>query len=53
MVKCDVSITYCDNGTIKYEKTNKGTTECDKSKVTCDLGTTQCNNGTVKYEKRN
>ena len=53
MVKCDVSIAYCDNGTIKYEKTNKGTTECDKSKVTCDLDTTQCDNGIVKCKKRN
>ena len=27
---------------------NKGTTECDKSKITCDIGTTQCEDETIK-----
>ena len=27
-VMCDVGIAYCDNRTIKCEKTNKGTIDC-------------------------
>ena len=34
-----------------WEK-NKGTTKCDKIKVTCDIGTTQCEDETVKFEKK-
>ena len=33
-----------------WEK-NKGTTKCDKIKVTCDIGTTQCEDETVKCDK--
>ena len=34
-----VSTVFCETGTIKFEKKNKGTTKCDKSIVTCDVGT--------------
>ena len=52
MVKCDISTTQYDNGTIKCEKKNKGIIECDKSTVTCDIGNTQCDNGTIKCEEK-
>ena len=40
IVTCNVGIVQFENYTIKCEKKNKGTTECDKSIVTCDVGTT-------------
>ena len=49
---CDVGTTQCKDSTLKCEKKNKGTTECDKSTVTSDVGTTQCENGTIKCEKK-
>ena len=30
-----------------WEKKNKGTTKCDKRKVTCDIGITQGEDGTI------
>ena len=51
-VICDVGTTQCEDGTIKYEKKNKRTIECDKSTVTCDVGTTQCEDGIIKCEKK-
>ena len=46
-----------NNRTVKCEKTNKGTIECDKSMVTCDVSTihfdvdtTQCDDSTVQCE---
>ena len=39
----------CEDGTIKCEKKNKETTECEKSTVTCDVGVAQCEDGTIKY----
>ena len=42
----------CENGTIKCEKKNKGTTKCDKSIITCDVGIIQCKNDTIKCEKK-
>ena len=52
-ITCDVSMTQCEYGTIKWEKNkNKGTTKCDKSIVTCDVGTAQCKNGTIECEKK-
>ena len=38
-VTCDVDIAQCEDGTIKCEEKNKGTTECDKNTVTGDIGT--------------
>ena len=35
-----------------WEKKNKGTIECDKSKVTYDVVTAQCEDRTVKCEKK-
>ena len=49
---CDVGTTQCKDSTLKCEKKNKGTTECDKSTITSDVGTTQCENGTIKCEKK-
>ena len=52
VVTCDVSITQCEDSTIKCEKKKKKKTiECDKSTVTCDVSTAQCENGTIKCEK--
>ena len=51
-ITCDVRTTQCKDGTIKYEKKNKGTTKCDKSTVICDVGTVQCEDGIVKCEKK-
>ena len=45
-------MTQCDNGIVKCEKKNKGTTECDKRIVTCDVGTAQCDYEAVKCEKK-
>ena len=42
----------CEDGTVKYEKKSKGTTECDKRNVTCDVGTAQCVDETIKCEKK-
>ena len=42
----------CDNKIIKYEKKNKGTTECDKSTVPCNVNTAQCKDDTIKCEKK-
>ena len=39
--------------TIKCEKKNKGTTECDKCIITYDAGTAQCEDGTIECEKKN
>ena len=37
-----------------WEKNNnKGTTKCDKSKVTCDVVTAQYVDGTIKCEEKN
>ena len=41
-----------NNGTVKYEKKNKGITEYDKSIVTCNVGTAQYKDGTVKCKKK-
>ena len=49
-INCDVGNSWFDNGTIKCEKKNNGTTECDKSRVICDVGTLQCHYGIVKCE---
>ena len=51
-ITCDVGVAQCEDDTIKCEKKNKGTTECDKSTVTCDVGTTQYEDGTIKCEKK-
>ena len=53
VVTCDVSITQCEDSTIKCEKKKKKekTIECDKSTVTCDVSTAQCENGTFKCKK--
>ena len=32
---------------IDVRKKNKGTTKCNKRKVTCDIGITQCDDGTI------
>ena len=50
IVTCDVSITQCEDSTIKCEK-KKRTIKCDKSTVTCDVSTAQCENGTFKCKK--
>ena len=49
---CDVGITQYDDGIVKCEKQNKGTTEYDKRTVICDVGTTQCEDEIVKCEKK-
>ena len=51
-ITCNVETAQCKDGTIKYEKKNKGTTECEKRIVTSDVGITQCEDGIVKYEKK-
>ena len=51
-VTYNVGTTQCDDGTIKCEKKNKWTTECDKSTVTYDVDTVQCENGTIKCEEK-
>ena len=38
-VTCDIGTAQCVDDTIKCEKKNKGTTECNKSTITCDVGT--------------
>ena len=35
-----------------WEKKNKGTTKCDKIKVTYDVRTAQCKDGTIKCKKK-
>ena len=52
MVKCDIEIAQYKDGIVKYEKKNKGTTECDKITITYDVGTAQCEDETVKCEKK-
>ena len=52
IVTWDIGTVQCEDGTIKYEKKNKGTTKCDKSTVICDVGTVQCEDGIVKCEKK-
>ena len=49
-VTYDVGTAQCEDRTVKCEKKNKGTTECDKRTVTCNIGTTQCENRTIKCE---
>ena len=51
-ITCDVRTTQCKDGTIKYEKKNKGTTKCDKSTVICDFGIALCEDDTIKCEKK-
>ena len=52
-VTYDVSIAFCETGTIKCEeKKNKRIAECDKSIVTCDVGTVQCEDNTIKCEEK-
>ena len=46
-VTYDVGAAQCEDKTVKCEKKNKGTTECDKRTVTCNIGTTQCENRTI------
>ena len=38
--------------TIKCEKKNKGTPECDKSTVICNIGIAQYENGTIECEEK-
>ena len=49
-VTYDVGTAQCEDRTVKCEKKNKGTTECDKRTVTCNIGTTQCENRIIKCE---
>ena len=51
-VICDVGAAQFEDGTIKCEKKNKRTTECDKSTVTCDVSTALCETGTIKCEEK-
>ena len=51
-VVCDVCTTKCEDNTIKCEKKNMETIECDKSTVTCDFRTAQCEYYTIKCEKK-
>ena len=50
--KYDYGTTQYEDKTVKCEKKNKGTTECDKRTVTCDIGTAQYENRIVKCEKK-
>ena len=43
----------CEDGIVKCEKTNKGTTKCNKRTITYDVGTAQYEDETVKCEKKN
>ena len=52
IVKYDVEIAQCEDGTVKYEKKSKGTTKCKKRTVICDVGIAQCKDETVKCEKK-
>ena len=38
------------NEIIKFQKTNKGTTKCNKITIKCDVGTAQYENETIKCE---
>ena len=51
-VTCDVGTMQYEIGTIKCEKKNKRTTECDKSTIICDVGTVQCESSTIKCVKK-
>ena len=51
-INYDVGTSWFDNGTIKCEKKNNGTTECDKSIIIRDVGIAQCEDGIIKYEKK-
>ena len=51
-ITCNVDTASCEDSTIKCEKKNKGTIECDKNTVTCDVGIAQCEDGTIKCEKK-
>ena len=52
IVTWDVGTVQCEDGTIKYEKKNKGNTKYDKSIITCDFGTALCEDDTIKCEKK-
>ena len=52
MVRCDISTTQNDDGTIKCEGKKKGTAKCDKWTVTCDIWTAQFKDRTVKCENK-
>ena len=51
-ITCDICTAQYENGTIKCEKKNKGTTKYDKSSITCDTDTRQCEDGIIKFEKK-